>query len=69
MDANAGASSSSQGSVASGASSAGPAVDGANGQADGLSRKITKQAAEWLSLRQFDSTSACIEALRAEDYE
>lgn len=36
---------------------------------DGLSRKIAKEAGEWLTLRQFDSSAECIGALRASQYE
>ena len=36
---------------------------------DRLSRKITKAASEWLSMRHFDTTAECLEALRAEQCE
>ncbi|KAL3923332.1 MAG: hypothetical protein SGPRY_004250 [Prymnesium sp.] len=51
-----------------------PSYEGATASLGGssppsLSGKITKQAEEWLSIRQFASTAECLAALRAERYE
>lgn len=51
-----------------------PSYEGATASLGGssapsLSGKITKQAEEWLSIRQFDSTAECLAALRAERYQ
>lgn len=37
-------------------------------QQNEISRKIARQSSEWLSLRKFDDTKSCIEALRNEGY-
>jgi tRNA G18 (ribose-2'-O)-methylase SpoU len=49
-------------------SGAATAADAALGERARFSRRISKQSAEWLSIRHFPDTTSCVAALRAEGY-